>query len=114
MATHEELKSNKPGLETSGMQRHRYIELNALCTFTLAEADYYKVQSRFRILLHRVSLYRINCGRWAPPRFAKENGNDVPQSMLAESAKGIVNRRPKVTPSQCSESGTMLSRRLAK
>ena len=35
----------------------------------------------------------------------------MPQSML-ESVKGIVNRWPKVTPSQCSESGITLSRRL--
>ena len=86
------------------MQRHHHIELNALCTFTLADADC-RVQLRFRIHLHRVSLCRINCGQWAPPRFARENGKDVPQSMLEESVKGIVNRRPKVTPLQCSASG---------
>jgi len=28
-----------------------------------------------------------------------ENGKDVPHSMLEESVKGIVNRRPNVTPS---------------
>jgi len=89
------------------MQRHHHIELNALCTFTLADADC-RVQLRFRIHLHRVSLCRINCGQWAPPRFARENGKDVPQSMLDESVKGIVNCRPKVTPSQCSESGITL------
>ena len=48
-------------------QRHHHIELNALCTFQLAKADY-RVQLRFQILLHRVnsctvmSLSRINCG----------------------------------------------------
>ena len=53
---------------------------------------------------------------WAPPRFARENasGKDVPQSMLEESVKGIVNRRPKVAPSQCSEFGFTLSQRVEK
>jgi len=39
----------------------------------------------------------------------------VPQYVLEESVKGVVNRRPKVTPSQCSESasGITLSWRLA-
>ena len=115
---YEELKSIKPGLETT--QGYHHIELNALCMFTLAEADC-SIQSRFRILLQWVksrtvimnlSLCHINCGWWAPSRFAtwrRENGKDVPQSMLEESVKGIVNHRPKVTSSQCSESGIKLS-----